>query len=93
MVPNSRVSCCRPPFRVSLGTRIVTHDQQLPDVDPGGALAEQRLVPCLFHHGLLTWGCGKNAAARGSKGQAEIWSAGSKRQYTALMEAPSVQTY
>ena len=29
-------------------------DQLLADVDPGGPLAEQRLVPGLFHHGLLS---------------------------------------
>ena len=30
VVPNSRVSCCRPPFLVSLGTRIVTMTAALP---------------------------------------------------------------
>jgi hypothetical protein len=30
VVPNSRVSCCRPPRRVSLGTRIVTLTTCLP---------------------------------------------------------------
>jgi len=30
VVPNSRVSCCRPPFLVSLGTRTVTMTVALP---------------------------------------------------------------
>ena len=53
VVPNSRVSCCRPPLRDSLGTRIVTMIICLADVDPGDPLAEQRLVLDFLHRDLL----------------------------------------
>jgi hypothetical protein len=68
------------------------HDGRLPDVDPSGPLAEQRLVPDLFHPAtpIVTMRL-TVAAARRSWGQSEIWSAGSKRQFTALRTAPGVR--
>src|SRR5450756_415429 len=66
----------------------------LADIDPGRPLAEQRLALDLFHRHPLQLSMRLTvAAARRSWGQAEIWSAGSQRQFTALRSAPGAQTW
>ena len=63
----------------------VTITACLPMSIPAARAAEKRLVLGLFHRLLLSWGMRKKVtAARRSRGQAEIYSVGSKRQYTAL---------
>jgi hypothetical protein len=60
------------------------HDLFLADVDTSDPVGEQRLVFCLFHRGSYHEYADTVVAVRRSCGQAEIWSAGSKHQFTAL---------
>ena len=84
VVPNERVSCWRPPARESLGTRMVTSTPALAMSIPATRSANS---------GSSSTSCTGNSydekavtgvAVRGSWGQAEIWSAGSKHHVTAL---------
>jgi hypothetical protein len=49
-VRNERVSCRRPPRRVSLGTPMVTSIPALAMSIPAARVGEQRLVFCFNHH-------------------------------------------
>ena len=84
VVPNERVSCWRPPARVSLGTRMVTSIPALAMSIPAtrSANSGSSSTSCIgssYDEKAVT-----GVAVRGSCGQAEIWSAGSKRHVTAL---------
>jgi hypothetical protein len=59
-------------------------DPGLGDVDPGGSVGEQRLVFCFVHHRSYDERDTRSRPSAGAAGQAEIWSAGSKHQVTAL---------
>ena len=89
---NSRVSCCRRPLPVSAGTRIVTMTSFLPISIPAtrsansGSSSTSSIVNSYDENADMV------VAVRRSCGQAEIWSAGSKHQFTALKAAPGDQT-
>ena len=84
VVRNARVSCCRPPRRVSLGTRMVTSIPALAmsipaarSANSGSSSASSIIAPTMT-------GDTRSRPSAGAAGQAEIWSAGSKHQVTAL---------
>ena len=59
-------------------------DPGLGDADPGGAVSEQRLVFCSCIIAPTMRRDTRSRPSAGAAGQAEIWSAGSKHQVTAL---------
>ena len=73
VVPNSRVSCCRPPLRVSLGTRIVTMIIALPMSIPAarsqnsGSSSTSSIAISYDEHAVK-----RSRPPAGAEGQAEI---------------------
>jgi hypothetical protein len=84
VVRNERVSCCRPPRRVSLGTRMVTSIPALAMSIPAARSANSgsSSASCIIAPTMR--GDTRSRPSAGAAGQAEIWSAGSKHQVTAL---------
>jgi hypothetical protein len=84
VVPNDRVSCQRAPARVSLGTRTVTSIPALAMSIPAARSANSGSSSTSCIHNSYDDKAVTGVAVRGSCGQTEIWSAGSKHHVTAL---------
>ena len=92
VVPNSLVSCCRPPRRVSLAPGSWPRPAACRCRSRRSArrtAARPRLLP--FRSPCREDAVKRSRPPAGAGGKAEIWSAGSKRQFTALKTAPGVR--
>jgi hypothetical protein len=93
VVAKARVSCWRRPAAVSLGTRMVTSTPALAISRPAtrSANSGSSCTSCIddsYDERRSDWA----AAARGSQGHREIWSAGSKHHSAALEGGSRRQT-